>query len=586
MANNPLTKKVKSHGDALCICILLVMVIASWIPRLRGPVDLRWDAGVYYVLGTSLAEGKGYRLLNEPGEILAVQYPPGLPALVAVEQIALHSSNPVIVGRWIRTSWCLLSVGYILCAFLLGRLFLPRLYAFLLAAACLLNYEMYFISTLCFAELPYAFSSTFFGYLYYKKSSGVLSRVLTPLCAVASFLMRSIGLALLIAWVLDAALRKQYRHMLVRGIIAFVPVIFWQSYIHAVEAGDHYRHPYYSYQRDASMFYNVSYARNVALKAPFQPEQGLATKRDVVNRFIENFVRMPHYLGEAVSAKEGFWKGHVTRVNGWIRPFVLPSWVSEIALVYLGLIVVAGIAWLLWRREWFIPLYVSLSLSGICMTTWSGQFPRYLAPAQPFLLIGMLYFLLDFRNLSRFWRPRLHRIVSIMATATASIVLAESLISCIVGYRNFRDPAVYVDANGITRKYVLFHYPGAASASEKGLKWLVAHADRHAVVAVSMPQWVYLKTGLKAVMPPLDADPFRAQREIDTVPATYVVLDQLLMEDAFNRRFPALVRNSPDKWQLVYPTPNGEFDIYRRVDSNSNTKLASVQPIGTGSLRF
>ena len=51
--------------------LLGLLVVALWLPRTSGPIDLRWDGGVYYVLGTSLAEGKGYRLLNEPGEIQA-----------------------------------------------------------------------------------------------------------------------------------------------------------------------------------------------------------------------------------------------------------------------------------------------------------------------------------------------------------------------------------------------------------------------------------------------------------------------------------------------------------------------------------
>jgi hypothetical protein len=53
--------------------ILAAVALAMWAPRLRGSIDLRYDAGVYYILGTSLAEGKSYRLLNEPGEISALQ---------------------------------------------------------------------------------------------------------------------------------------------------------------------------------------------------------------------------------------------------------------------------------------------------------------------------------------------------------------------------------------------------------------------------------------------------------------------------------------------------------------------------------
>ena len=40
----------------------------------------------YYVLGTALAEGKGYRLLNEPGDIEANQYPPLLALVIAFHQ--------------------------------------------------------------------------------------------------------------------------------------------------------------------------------------------------------------------------------------------------------------------------------------------------------------------------------------------------------------------------------------------------------------------------------------------------------------------------------------------------------------------
>jgi hypothetical protein len=143
-----------------------------------------------------------------------------------------------------------------------------------------------------------------------------------------------------------------------------------------------------------------------------------------------------------------------------------------------------------------------------------------------------------------------------------------------------------VDKDGVNRGYTLFHYPEESSASEMGLKWLVTHVDPRAIVAVSMPQWVYLKTGLKTVMPPLEPDPVKAQKLIDTVPATYAALDELLMEDDFNKRFPALVRSSPDKWRLVYLSPHGEFDIYQRIGLSSTANSPLLEGRRTGSLRF
>ncbi len=554
------------------MALVSFLVLLSWVPRARGPIDLRWDAGVYFVLGTSLAQGDGYRLLNEPGNIEAIQYPPGLPAIVALHEVILRSSDPLIVGLWLRRSFFLLSLLYATGAFLLGKLFMPRRYALLLSAACVLNYQMYFLQTLCFAELPFAVCSVFFGYLYFKPKKGWTARIMAPLAAIASYLMRTIGIAVLIAWVIDAALRRQFRQAALRAVIALVPVLVWQTYIHSVESSESYKHPSYAYQRDSSLFYNVSYSTNVAMKSPFQPEQGLATRSDMLARIFHNALTMPSYLAEAITAKEGFWTGHLTRLNRALRVVTFPPWSIQFLIVPLGLIVIGGIFWHLWQREYLIPIYLLLTVGAICTTTWTGQFPRYLAPAEPFLLVMFLSFLLHASTVLRRRFERQRTTVSVLTVLIAMFVLYESAVSCLVGYRNFRDPAVYYDARGIRREYTLFHYSGPNSPSEKGLQWLAARANPHAVVAVSMPQWVYLKTGLKTVMPPLEADPLKAQQLIDTVPASYVALDNLLMEDDFNRRFPALVRKSPDKWLLVYASPHGEFDIYQRVGIDAARK--------------
>ncbi len=339
-------RKTDLRKDALCIALVSFLVLLSWVPRARGPIDLRWDAGVYFVLGTSLAQGDGYRLLNEPGNIKAIQYPPGLPAIVALHEALLKSIDPLLVGLWLRRSFFVLSVLYAIGAFLLGRVFMPRRYALLLSAACVLNYQMYFLQTLCFAELPFAVCSVLFGYLYFKPNKGRAARILTPVAAIASYLMRTIGIAVLIAWIAEAALRKQFRQAALRAAISLVPVLLWQTYIHSVESSDNYKHPSYAYQRDSSLFYNVSYSTNVALKSPFQPEQGLATRSDMLVRVFQNAVTMPSYLAEAITAKEGFWTGHLTRINRSLRVITLPPGSIQLVIVPLGLIVIGSISFL------------------------------------------------------------------------------------------------------------------------------------------------------------------------------------------------------------------------------------------------
>jgi len=133
--------------------ILGLLVVALWLPRLQGPIDLRWDGGVYYVLGTSIAEGKSYRLLNEPSEIQANQYPPLLPLIIAAHQLVLGTSDPLIVGRLLRFSSCVAFLAYIFAIHALLRQYLSSAFAFWVTVVSLLNVHTYFLSDLCFPDM-------------------------------------------------------------------------------------------------------------------------------------------------------------------------------------------------------------------------------------------------------------------------------------------------------------------------------------------------------------------------------------------------------------------------------------------------
>jgi hypothetical protein len=81
-------------GEVAVVTIALLL----WVPRLSGPIDLRWDGGVYYLLGTSIAQGHGYRIPSEPGSPQALQYPPLLAAMVALHEWTLNSTDPGVVA--------------------------------------------------------------------------------------------------------------------------------------------------------------------------------------------------------------------------------------------------------------------------------------------------------------------------------------------------------------------------------------------------------------------------------------------------------------------------------------------------------
>jgi hypothetical protein len=572
-AHSPTT--TEKRKDMLCIVLLCVITFCTWLPRIAGPIDLRWDAGVYYILGTSLAEGKGYRLLNEPGQIQAVQYPPLLPAIVAMHQKILHSYHRATVGIALRRTFVVLSLLYIICTFLLARLFLSRPWAFLLSLLCLLNYDMYFLSTLCFAELPFAFFSTLFAYLYYWKGEGSLSRQMAPAAVIACYLLRTAGMALLGAWIGDALLRKQFGRAAIRITVALMPVFFWQSYIHRVESGYTYQHPYYAYQRDPSMFYNVSYARNVMLKSPFEPDLGNATAGDMIRRVLNNAAEMPSSLGEAAYSRRDFWRGHLATANAKLKPYKLPMWPLDIFYNAMGLLVIGGIVWECWHRQWVLAGTLALTIAAVCTTPWPNQFVRYFAPSLPLLLLAVFQLLRNAPTLLQRIFPRVSRSALHLAIyALLSIFAMQSALDLVKGNKIYLNKAVYETAEGVKKSYRLLYYLAAYPATKQALNYLVARTDGRAILVASMPHWVYLETGLRTIMPPLTSNPAKAQQLLDSVPVKYVLIDQLLGKDNITHNFPPTVQSFPDKWKQIYSSKNGEIIVLERTEANKSSHAA------------
>src|SRR6478672_12710196 len=183
---------------------MIALALLLWAPRFSGPIDLRWDAGVYYLLGTSLAKGEGYRIASEPGSPEALQYPPLLPALIALHQWALATTDPSIVAPWLRSSYVALFVVYSLVVLALAKRHLSPGFALAATALCMLHIMTIFLSDLLFAELPFAVVSVVFVLVAGSSpptSRPWVSEMASFVLAAAGLFLRTIGVALLAAWV-------------------------------------------------------------------------------------------------------------------------------------------------------------------------------------------------------------------------------------------------------------------------------------------------------------------------------------------------------------------------------------------------
>ena len=288
---------------------------------------------------------------------------------------------------------------------------------------------------------------------------------------------------------------------------------------------------------------------------------------------------MPVYLGAAVSAPKENWELPWT-----IRPMPFPlakPWPVYLLLFILGCVVLGGIGIQLANQQWFVPFYILLSLGLISFTPWPAQFARYLAPLAPFLSLCFFQTIITLKNrFQQFRSTRLRSRALFITNCLIIVVFIQQLLSLMVAYSTWNPRVAYQDLQGRKIDYRLFFYKDPYRALDAALDWLKPRSKSDDVVAVSMPHWTYLRTGLKSVMPPFEEDPAKAQRLLDSVPVKYLILDQGLAVDSRRYTLP-VVQNFPDLWKPVYSDSllsesgklmkNG-FSIYERVQPNDKTK--------------
>ncbi|HXE80754.1 MAG TPA: hypothetical protein VNK41_08400 [Vicinamibacterales bacterium] len=549
----------RRRTDILALAVVLAAAALLWLPRFSGPIDLRWDGAVYYILGTSLAEGRGYKLLNEPGEIDAVQYPPLLPAIVAACQVALGTSDPVVVGRWLRLSSFLVFLVFAGASFRFLRDYLPAQQAAPGALISVMCVHAWFLSDMLFPEVWFTAASLLF--LILARRDGATSQAPAYICAVAACALRTIGLAALAAWVLDSALRRRFGQAAVRAALAAVPVLFWQGYLASVERSEAYRRPAYAYQRAPYLFYNVSYARNIALRDPFTPEKGDV---QILRRVARNALALPVHVGGTLSVSRGYGELALHTLFGdgrIIRPLIV--WSTFAVLYAFGAVVLAGGAVVLWRQRHHLVLsYVALYLAALCMTPFPQQNLRYLMPITPMLALFAIA-LLNAVAERRTEADRSAKEKRLLSVAPWIVIALQVAVVAAVHVREYR-PAAYEMHNGVTINQRLFYYDDAQEGFDRAVDYVDAHADRDDVVAAGVPHWIHLRTGLKTVMPPFEADAASAQTLLDSVPVDYLLVGSDVI--ASERYTVPVVRQCSEAWELVFTSRVGGWKVYRRTE--------------------
>jgi hypothetical protein len=549
--------------------VVVVIAFLLWAPRLSGPINFRWDASTYYVLGTALAEGKGYRLLNEPGEIEAVQYPPLLPLIVAGHQRVIGTSDYIKVGSALRVTYCVLSTLFILTAYALARKLLSPLYALVAAAITALSYLSFLeVSDVLYAEIPFALVTTAF-LLCHQISGRPLFATFSALLGIAAYLLRTAALALLLAWIVESLIRRRFLQAAFRAAVAIIPIVLWQVHIWRVTASDEYQHPAYPYQRADYQYANVTYAKNNQLVDPFRPELGEVQLRDLAGRLARNMASVPGAMGRSAVVPPGFVPYLLSQLQQSLHFPLSSNWrkllldAFPVCMLVVGLLALAGGILVAFGSQWFLALYFALTVAMIVITPFQNQFWRYLAPVTPLTLIFLFTTLIAVQNWLR--RHRGGRIAGVLVVTilSAGILVAQITVAAHV-FQTMR-PVRYYDADGRERWSKLIEYGSEWQALDPTFEWIRRNATPTAVIATTVPHLAYLRTDRKAVLPPFVTDPDTASHLLDEVPVSYLVLDRFARPGVSERYVAPVVAKRPENWRLVFTAPDGQTSAYERI---------------------
>ena len=543
------------RSDGVSVVLLLGLSVLLWLPRLQGPIDYRYDGAVYFILGTSLSEGKGYRLLNEPGEIPAVQYPPGLPAFVALHQWIMGTHNPLTVGHALRLSFFVIFSIYLIAVYSIARQFLQPVLALAVGVITAINSNCFFVSDFLFADIPFSLTVIVFVLLN-RQSQKPLYFFLTSLAAIAANLLRTAGIGLLAAWILESVCEKNWKQTVLRTSVSLLPVVAWQGCIAWVTSGDEFKNPCYAYQRAPYVYYNVTYLENLLLDQPFRPEEGKTTRKDLWNRFWLNLVAMPESLGEGIASENRYFLALMQERFLFFLGLkgLANAPVAHIPLVMVGCLVIGGTVLLLIRREWLISIFAAVTVTLICLTPWPDQMGRYTVPLIPFFVIGLFLLLIA---VNQFCRDRFSGVAKKIGFIFSILIVSLILIMEVYTVqRTFRE--LFMTSAR------LFWYDETWTSYEESLDWLKDKVKSGEIIATWAPHWAYLRTGHKAVMPPMEIDSAKAQQLLDTVPAKYLILDEIDFQELVPHYSRPIITHFPEKWQRIYVSPSRKTEIFER----------------------
>ena len=296
------------------------------------------DNASYYILGKSIAEGKGYANIDRVNASPANHFPPGYPAIVAtiMKTVGQDIDNVKV------TNGLFLLGGLILLLLLINKITDNIHLAFAVCCMLLFNFHLLQYSTWMMSEMSFFFFSTL-SILFFLRMLDDDHIFKSPnfyvfiASLIITYYIRTVGLAWLGAAIIVLAIQRNWK-ALAATVAAFV-ICYLPWYIRGKNLGGN------------------SYMNQLTMKNPYRPEEGaMEGLGDWWLRFTTNLER---YLG--VLIPNGIFGVNETKMNADITT----------SNVFLGLIIIAIIIFGLWKlKQIGFMLFAYLGASFLILCLW------------------------------------------------------------------------------------------------------------------------------------------------------------------------------------------------------------------------
>lgn len=349
-------KVTSYHGYSyrwLFAAIISVCFAITYAYTFDAKMALLGDNVNYYNLGKALASGEGYVSITKPVRRPANHHPPGYPVIVSL--VLLFSESFVAVKL---ANGFLLAASLALCFLLVGRLTESYITSFSVCIIMAFNSYLLQYGSWMMSEVPFMFFSLLAIYLLTfegKKSTAFWIAALITM--VAAYHIRSLGIALLGAFVLHFLTKRDWKHLALSVAAMAIGMLPW-------------------FLRTQSLG-GSGYAKQLKMINPYKPHMGEAGLSDFIARFWDNFTRyLTREIPDVILNTHPDYGLPVEGREWFLGIFIL-------SLISVGL-------YGLRNYKWIVIGYVLATLAILML--WPAQWigVRFIVPLTPLLLAGII----------------------------------------------------------------------------------------------------------------------------------------------------------------------------------------------------